>query len=141
MSDPVVGLFLDDIRFPKDAAKYAKGMGINPDIYTSGEITWHIVRNFHEFAHWIKTNGIPKIVSFDHDLADEHYTPEQYWHDFDASKDYQDKKGYTEPTGYECALFLAKECKERGRMLPVWTVHSMNPVGAARIRNYLNSLK
>ena len=137
----MIGLFLDDIRFPKDVAKYAKSVGVLPDIYIDGKIEWFIVRSYHEFTYWIKKHGIPDMVSFDHDLADEHYTPEQYWGDFDASKDYQEKRGYTEPTGYECALFLAKECKERGQGLPAWTVHSMNPVGAARIRNYLISLK
>jgi hypothetical protein len=134
------GIFLDDVRKPEDAAKYVKGMGINPDIYIKGEIEWHVVRDFYEFAHDIKINGIPDVVSFDHDLADEHYTPEQYWHDFDASKDYQEKKGYGEPTGYECALYLAKVCAEQKKELPLWVVHSMNPVGAARIRNYLRSL-
>lgn len=128
------------MRNPQDAAKYAKGMGVNPDIYTSGDIEWVVVRNFHEFAHEIKANGIPDVVSFDHDLADEHYTPEQYWQDFDASRDYQEKRGYKEPTGYECALYLASVCAEKKRELPYWAVHSMNPVGAARISNYLRSL-
>jgi len=30
--------------------------------------------------------GLPDAISFDHDLSSEHYTPEYFWDDYEASK-------------------------------------------------------
>jgi hypothetical protein len=60
-------LFLDDIRQPKDACYLVT----NPRIYWDEE--WVVVKNYKQFCDWIKRNGLPNIVSFDHDLADIHY--------------------------------------------------------------------
>ena len=66
-------LFLDDFRKPHDCMSYMPHrIGTSAAIYT--QLDWEIVINYDEFVEWIKTNGIPEIVSFDHDLADEHYT-------------------------------------------------------------------
>ena len=46
-------LYLDDVRIPQ----------------TEG---WEIVRNYDDFVKWIEENGLPDIVSFDHDLAEVH---------------------------------------------------------------------
>ena len=59
-------LFLDDIRKPLDAEAYTHNL-----IYR--QIPWYIVRNYEQFTQTIKENGIPQVISFDHDLADEHY--------------------------------------------------------------------
>lgn len=59
-------LFLDDIRWPIEAFQYTKN-----EIFWEKE--WSIVRNYQQFVDWIIENGLPKLISFDHDLADEHY--------------------------------------------------------------------
>ena len=125
-------LFLDDIRNPEDAAKYT-----NQDIYLFK--MWDTVRSYNEFVSYIENNGLPVCISFDHDLADEHYTPEEYWSDYDKSKVYQDKQHYKEKTGYDCAKWLVDYCIENKCNLPKYMCHSMNPVGKDNIINYLNN--
>jgi hypothetical protein len=108
-------LFLDDIRQPKDACYLV----INPAIYWEDD--WQVVKNYPEFCSWIKRNGLPKIVSFDHDLADVHYEIDfNDWNDLTA-----DQLG-VEETGFQ---------------LPEYYVHSANPVGRKNIQGYLDNAK
>ena len=73
-------LFLDDIRDPKNMIPgmevlYKDGMLIhrnNPDNFYYKH-DWVVVRSYNEFVDYITKNGLPKLVSFDHDLAPEHY--------------------------------------------------------------------
>lgn len=126
-------LFLDDIRLPHDVT-----WGNIPYIYQ--KLEWDIVRNYDEFVSYIRENGLPKgYVSFDHDLAEQHYTPEIYWNDFGESKRYQEKQNYTKKTGLDCAKFLVEYCLYHGLDLPNCKVHSMNPVGRENIISELNS--
>lgn len=115
-------LFLDDIRSPKDA------IGLVPShmnqFYWSND--WDVVRSHDEFVEFIKNNGVPDFVSFDHDLADEHYK------DLEASH---------EKTGYESAKWLVDYCVDNGVGLPEYQVHSANPVGKKNIEVYLENAK
>lgn len=122
-------LFLDDIRQPKDAWAYTS----NP-IYTRQD--WSIVRNYTEFVVYIETNGLPDLISFDHDLAIEHY---QTLLDEGLSKRAARKQAAPmEKTGHDCARWLVEYCRERDLDLPKYLSHSMNPVGK---ENILNTLK
>ena len=62
-------LFLDDIRMPKDA------IGLVPSnlnqFYWQND--WVVVRDFHQFCNYMQKFGVPDFISFDHDLADDHY--------------------------------------------------------------------
>jgi hypothetical protein len=125
-------LWLDDLR--------------NPYINTEGRvpkenliIDW--VLNHEQFTQWIEKHGLPKIISFDHDLADEHYTPEEYWCDYEKSKAYQDSKIYQEKTGLDCAKWLVDYCMDNNKPLPLFYVHSANPVGADNIIHFLENYK
>lgn len=123
-------LWLDDVRNPF----------IKPwqrDFFRDHSVIW--VRNYQEFVTWITDNGLPNIISFDHDLADDHYVPEYLWDDYQASKEYQDSKEYTEKTGYDCAKWLIEYCMDNNDSLPIWTVHSLNPVGADNIIGLLEN--
>ena len=115
-------LFLDDIRSPKDA------IGLVPShmnqFYWAND--WDVVRSHDEFVDWIVTNGIPDFVSFDHDLADEHY---------------KDLEGNHEKTGYVSAKWLVYHCLDKGVCLPEYQVHSANPVGKQNIESYLENSK
>ena len=55
-------LFLDDLRNPKDV------IWVNLP-----EVEWTVVRNYDDFVNTIIDKGVPTRISFDHDLADEHY--------------------------------------------------------------------
>lgn len=104
-------LFLDDIRDVKDVT----WRNIPPG-------NWVTVRNYDEFREEITNRGIPCFVSFDHDLADNHYGGK-----------------YDEKTGASCARWLANYCFENNLDLPKYEVHSMNPVGSENIRSILSS--
>jgi len=127
-------LFLDDFRVPEDCSKY---MG-NPEEYRKFE--WVVVRNYDEFINYIKENRLPTHISFDHDLADSHYTPQEYWTDYEESRKWQEAQVHTEKTGNDCARWLIQYIRQNNLELPVCYVHSMNPVGADNIKRTLNSL-
>lgn len=133
-------LFLDDERMPKDCASYMK---YNKKDYLEDD--WDIVRNYDEFVRYIENcgpYGLPYLISFDHDLADEHYTPESLWDDFIFSKIHQESKyeNFKEKTGNDCAKFLIDYLQKHNIDLedyPKWIIHSMNPVGASYIASTL----
>ena len=96
-------LFLDDERYPpKDGQN------------------WAIARTMEDVLMYLRQNGMPSFISFDHDLGDK------------------------EPTGYDIAKFLVgldmssdndyKFSKDFS-----YYVHSQNPVGKANIEGYLDN--
>lgn len=89
---------------------------------------WDWAKNYKEFVEYIDKNPMPVVISFDHDLAFEHYpfseiNPTERI-DYDAFK---------EMTGYDCAKYLVQINKFPERVI----VHSYNPVGAQNIMNLL----
>ena len=123
-------LFLDDMRMPSDA--YMEKLYDNPHtLYIDKE--WVLVENFEQFKQWIENNGMPDIISFDHDLAPSHYTPKELWTDYEKSKEWQDNQVHSELTGAGCALWLMKFCEDEKLDLPQCIVHSANPVGRDKI--------
>jgi len=119
-------LFLDDVRFPQDAFNYTKD-----NRYL--KLDWIIVRSYDEFIDVVNNKGLPKIVSCDHDLADEHYD-----RDDDGVIDYF---SYNEKTGYDCAKWICNYCIENKKKLPEVLIHSWNNVGAENIINYISNFK
>jgi len=124
-------LFLDDVRVPRDCVSYMyQRIGnLNP-IYLE---KWEVVRNFEEFVNFV-TNNADKItyISFDHDLADGHYSPEMYQSEEAYNKHLE---SITEKTGYDCAVWLKEYFTSFRIKLPIMFVHSMNPVGTQKIIN------
>jgi len=128
-------LFLDDIREPRDACYYVS----NPGEYWNRE--WTVVRSYDEFVNFIQEKGLPETISFDHDLADEHYQDlfeDKNWKKEDSGVELS-YDSYTEKTGLECAKWLVDFCIENGKQLPTCWVHSANPVGKKNIQAYLEN--
>lgn len=96
---------------------------------------WEVVRNFEEFTYSIETRGVPKFITFDHDLADAHYVA--------MLDEVNGKEGDYGPekTGYECAKWLVDYCIDKEIKFPEYRVHSMNPIGAKRIIDYIEWAK
>ncbi|WP_363315998.1 cyclic-phosphate processing receiver domain-containing protein [Chryseobacterium sp.] len=110
-------LFLDDIRYPAEVYQYTQqGIFLRKD--------WHIVRNYDQFVNRILKKGLPEMISFDHDLADENY-----------------RKSNAEKTGYDCVKWLIDYCLDNGIDLPKFYCHSMNPVGKENIISLLKNFK
>jgi hypothetical protein len=125
-------LWLDDLRNP-----FLDIEGRVPK--EEGVIHW--VLDFNQFTEWITKYGLPDIVSFDHDLAEEHYTPEYFWNDYNESKKYQEwrRKNYIEYTGEYCAKWLVDYCTTNKLDLPKYYIHSANPVGVNFISKALKN--
>lgn len=100
MNDKDYSLFLDDCREPPKDGK-----------------NWTVCRSYNEFVQTVELRGLPEFVTFDHDLADEHYGG-------DFSK---------EKTGLDAARWLMEYCTQQNKTFPNWGVHSMNPVGRKNI--------
>lgn len=82
-----------------------------------------LVRNYDEAINYIKQNGIPNFISFDHDLG-------------------VDDIGNLLPTGFDFVKWLVKMDMENIYTFPYdfsFYVHSANPVGKANIETYLNN--
>lgn len=124
-------LFLDDVRDPSQCAGYVYRFGYRGDKYLSDK-NWRIVRTYNQFRGIITIKGLPKLISFDHDLADEHYNND------DDTPQYEK---YKEKTGYDCAKWLITYCYEHKLALPEIQVHSMNPVGRKNIITLLENYK
>lgn len=107
-------LFLDDIRFPVDAKL----------VFPITDLVI-IVRSYEDAVWNVRRYGIPSQIHFDHDLADDHYI-----------------NGDGERTGYSFAKWLGEYIMENNLKLPEdfsYYVHSMNPVGAANIKSYMDN--
>lgn len=114
-------LILDDDyrRTPQIIASYT-----NNDIYM--KYSWDYVRNYDEFVKYIETNGIPDVVSFDHDLDFEHYSKQ-------SNIPYDKLK---EKTGFHCAKWMLNYCLDNNLEIPKEIyIHTMNIVGALNIKS------
>jgi hypothetical protein len=105
-------LFLDDKRLPADCMIYMQSRGIDISIYL---LPWEVVNSYEQFVNWIERNGLPFIISFDHDLVE-------------AGK-----------SGMDAAKWLVNYCLEKDLALPQYIIHSMNPVGVENIKALFNS--
>jgi len=116
-------LFLDDVRRPETTFHY---MGL--PVFT--EPNWIIVRNYYAFISLIEKKGIPEVIAFDHDLADEHYKKQEF--------DYNNEE--SEKTGYHCAKWLIDYCMDNELELPIKIIiHSMNPYGSMNIKSLFDT--
>lgn len=117
-------LLLDDIRNP-EIITWVKG-------FDHKAWEWIVVRSYDEFCDYISKHGLPYIVSFDHDLADEHYP----WNNEDGLPRYD---RYKEKTGYDAAKWMCYYCTNQGLRLPKVVVHTMNPIGKENIEKFIES--
>ncbi len=120
-------LFLDDLRDPIECAMY---MYLRADCRIYHE-EWEIVRSYGQFINSIKLNGLPDLISFDYDLADDaklrENLPIEEWFNLDKNIEYN---------GLDCVKWLIKYCSDKNLELPNFVVHSSNPDGT----KYLNKL-
>lgn len=130
-------LFLDDERNPRDVTWVAMR-----------KVPWEIVRNYDQFVARIMQYGVPYLVSFDHDLADFHYAAMIKDNDQHTAFVNDEHGGLNvtfdygiEKTGFDCAKWLVQHCIDTNTQFPEYQVHSMNPVGGQRIRQYIEWAK
>ena len=129
-------LFLDDERYPYNELRGSTDDSLNGTSaysYTKfrpfKEEEWVIVRDFDAFVSTILREGVPVMVSFDHDLSDIKYSGGK------------STFSYKEKTGYDCAKWLCDYCQENNIKFPKYFIHSMNPIGSKNINSYIENYK
>lgn len=132
-------IFLDDFRIPRNCLNYMHTRIGDGLVKLYADEDWNIVTNYEEFKTEVMKH-FQKIthISFDHDLAEEHYNPSMMVSDDDYDALYET---FREPTGKECAEWLKNYYKKHNRQLPMILVHSMNPVGRQNILNVFLNFK
>lgn len=129
----MIRLFIDDYRMPIDCTTYMYARGVDCEIYRQ---QWHVVRSHGQFVKFIEDNGMPDVISFDHDLADveelREDLPFEEWFDLSGNREY---------TGMDCAKWLVERCMDTGERLPAYLVHSVNPAGRANIEGLLSGFE
>jgi hypothetical protein len=101
-------LFIDDERDPHEVT------WVGSSAYQSGD--WVIARSATEVEQILAALGLPKLISFDHDLGDG-------LSGYDIAKHIGD--------------LLLQDCHS---VLPRIYIHSKNPVGAENIRCYMEAI-
>ena len=120
-------LWLDDQRDPNVYFKKPKlnsGAWVrNNDFYQNNifnqytpNFVW--VKNLKEFSNYIINNGLPQVISFDHDIK---------------PKGFQGKH----ENGADCAQWLVSYCLENNLSLPQCFVHSANKSKRVNVENIL----
>ena len=133
------GLLLDDdprgLDRARDCARVLKDKRML-EAYCRPGVEWSWVKNFDEFVAWVRANGIPDILAFDHDLDEEAYALYVKNGGYvDREIDYSE---YKEKTGFHCAQWLVEHCMDTGSQLTAeFHAHSMNPGGRENISRLL----
>lgn len=101
---------------------------------------WVLCRNFEEWVTYLSYNGVPDLVSFTHDLADEHFQDQaKYELQGIEAIQYND---FVQPTGLQCAQYLCAFCEQNGLPIQAVGVHCPErPMGAHNIRTAVNTYK
>lgn len=126
-------LFLDDTRDPID-------------VYwiKLPSVKWSIVRNYKQFIDTILRDGVPEMISFDHDLANEHYIEYEDCHNEKLITGLRGKINYEkfqEKTGRDCAMWLATYCLDKNIPIPLYYLHSRNGPGCGNMFSILESAR
>lgn len=116
-------LYLDDERNPENDKELMSLVFTDP-VYKNYAQTPELMvaRNFYDFQCLIQTYGLPKLISFDHDLGIE---------DTDF--------GQQELNGETCARWLIEYCHANIEPLPEYRFHSENYEGRKTMQSLLQS--
>jgi len=117
-------LFLDDIRNPDWVMQYRTDTSYN-------KLKWVIVRTHDEFVNYISKNGMPSLISFDHDLADEHYAYDRINVGIKSPI-----PEFKEKTGYESLKWLCNHALDNKIPLSKIKFHTANYVGLKNMESY-----
>jgi len=117
-------LFVDDNREPEQV-RWTK---------LPENVAWVKAHSYYEFVGVIGELGIPKFISYDCDLCDEHYAAlfnlrERYLLHY---------KEFKTRCGIECVEYLLKLCKKKRVPHPPFIAHTKNQYAQGFIENLIN---
>jgi hypothetical protein len=105
-------LFLDDSRKPSEVHWVAL-----PE-----NVAWVVAKSYQEFTQVISELGLPKFITYDCDLCDEHY--QAYFNLREAYPLHY--RHFKTKCGIDCIDYLLKLCKKRGIKHPEHMLHTKN---------------
>lgn len=123
-------LWLDDYRDPFEGSWLVFSPIKDP------EYTVYWVKSYDEFVDWIKSNGLPTGICFDHDLGHDIQTQGRLK---GMSKRAARKLKTGLKTGMDCAKWLVNYCIDNKLQLPLYNIQSANPVGKENINSLLQN--
>lgn len=111
------GLFLDDIRNPKDVCRYLSE--IDQIQYITRN--WNVVRSFEEFKYYLENNETPFCISLDHDLR-------------------IDQNNKIQKSGFDACKLIVNLLMDNNDLIPPKLYsHSQNPIGKMNILAYYSN--
>lgn len=122
-------ILLDDERTPSDVYFYK----LNEEYKN---LKWEIAKDYDDFIKMFIDRYIigelPCVISFDHDLVDEHYKlgAKKLFMSFDEDK-------VKTPTGYHALLWLLNFYESNDIVLPKIMIHTKNTAGAENMKSLL----
>lgn len=116
-------LYLDDLRTPCVSFDWVK------DIRYLTE-DWVVVRSHMDFVAHVEKHGVPKLVSFDHDMGEEHY---QYANANAIGQEVYET--FELPTGFHTAKWFIEHCIQLDVPVPEVLIHTMNLAGGENIKS------
>lgn len=120
-------LWLDDVRNPLEG----DWLVFSP-IEQPFTVKW--VKNYGAFCSYIKTNGLPDAICFDHDLGRDIAIAKR---NKGMSKRQARRERVGTPTGKDAANFLVEYCMDNDLDVPPYNIQSANPVGKDNIDGLL----
>jgi hypothetical protein len=131
-------IYLDDTRHPTQSFLYT-----NDEIYLKD---WVIVKDFESFKFLIDSIILNQgnldeveVISYDHDLADEHYHQAMLLSDHTEYNNLYEV--FQEKTGLDCVKYLIEVCLDNLCDMPQFLVHTQNPVGHLNITAMLKNFE
>lgn len=125
-------LWLDDIRDPLE--ENGKWLVFSP-IEQPYRVIW--VKSYKEFVLYIKLNGLPDGICFDHDLG---INDQLMWRSKGKSKRESRRLARENcKTGYDCAKWLVDYCIDNKKDIPPYNIQSANPAGKQNIDSLLKN--
>lgn len=111
-------VWLDDLRDPKEP-QYEQSIARNCEYVKCGSIVIAWLKSYDEFESFIRNEGVPAAVDFDHDLG---IGPDGI-----------------EMNGNDCAKFLLNYCLDNNEAAPEYFIHSANPIGSQNIQSLFDT--
>ena len=97
------------------------------------------VKSYIQFARYIKKNGLPDAICFDHDLGDTwRWKVRKVVKMFSYFYDDMEDREYT---GMDCAKWLVNYCMDNDCSLPEYNSHSSNHGGNDNIIGLLDNFQ
>ena len=127
-------LWLDDQRNPykylsakKTSDAFIRNKLFYDKLLKQYNVNFIWVKNIYQFINYIRTNGLPNFVSFDHDLNNR-----------GGGEGLSDEQKLNN-NGVQCAKWLVNYCKQNKYPLPKFYVHSANPKHGPEINKVLTT--